>query len=85
MPYDVVVLPRAENELESIPEPDFTRISHRIDGLAQEPRPIGCQKLRGTKDEYRVRQGRFRILYRIDDRGRRVVVYSVADRKDAYR
>jgi mRNA interferase RelE/StbE len=56
----------------------------RIQALAMTPRPPGCEKL--TADErYRLRQGRFRILYLVDDTDASVTVVKVADRKDAYR
>lgn len=85
MTYAIHVLPSAERELRRLPRPDLSRIIRRIDALASDPRPHGVQKLRGSTDRYRIRQGVYRILYRIDDQARIVFVYSVAHRRDAYR
>jgi len=85
MAYDVQVLPSAERELERIPAGESGRVLMRIELLATQPRPVGVQKLRGSKDRFRIRQGRYRILYRIDDAAKQVVVYAVGDRKDVYR
>jgi mRNA interferase RelE/StbE len=85
MGYEILVLPSAEKELRRLPRKEITGIIHSIDSLARQPRPRGVQKLHGSKDRYRIRRGRYRILYRVDDAAKRVMVYSVADRKDAYR
>ena len=85
MSYEVQVLPSAERELERLPSRELSRVLIRIGSLMTQPRPVGVQKLRGSADRYRIRQGRFRILYRVDDVTRRVLVYAVGDRKDVYR
>ncbi len=85
MVYDVRILQSAGRELERIPARELSRVLIRIGSLATQPRPAGVQKLRGAADRYRIRQGRFRILYRVDDVMRCVYVYAVGDRKDVYR
>jgi mRNA interferase RelE/StbE len=84
--YRVRIKTSAAKELAAISlEADRRRIVDRIEGLATNPRPPGCQKLAGAPDRYRVRQGRFRVLYSIDDRVRSVVVFRIGDRKSVYR
>ncbi len=61
------------------------RVSRRIDALAQDPRPAGVKKLEGEADVYRVRDGNFRIIYRIEDRKLLILVLLVGDRRDVYR
>jgi mRNA interferase RelE/StbE len=85
MQYEISVLPIAERELKRLPKNDLLRILRRIDGLSHQPRPHGVLKLQGSEDRYRLRQGNYRILYRIDDAAKRLFIYSIADRKDAYR
>ena len=85
MDYHVKILPAAEHDMRRIPRADLLRIAARIDALAIDPRPHGTLKLTGSTDQYRIRQGAYRILYRIDDAHRMIFVYSVAHRKDAYR
>lgn len=63
---------------------DRLRVIPRIKALGIEPRPPGCQKLSGG-EKYRVRQGRYRILYAIEDQELVVMVVRVAHRKDVYR
>ncbi len=63
---------------------DRQRIVDRIKKQAVEPSPQGCEKLSG-QDKYRIRQGRYRILYAIDNQEREVIVVKVGHRKDVYR
>ena len=83
--YSVRIKRSARIELESLPtKADRRRIAHRIQSLADDPRPHGTQKLSGF-DRYRLRQGNYRILYSIDDDDLVVTVVRIAERKDAYR
>ena len=84
--YRVWIKTSAAKELAEIPlDGDRRRIAERIEGLAIDPRPRGCQKLGERTDRYRVRQGRFRVVYAIDDRAHTVLVVRIADRKSVYR
>ena len=71
-------------DLEAIPKAYRERILDRIKGLAENPRPKGAEKLTARED-FRLRVGPYRILYRVSDRDATVVVFKVAHRKDAYR
>ena len=83
--YSLRIQKSARKELESIPtKADRRRIIARIQSLAENPRPPGSQKLSG-QERYRVRQGRYRILYTIHDAILVVHVIKIADRKDVYR
>jgi mRNA interferase RelE/StbE len=81
--YKVLIKPSAVKEIESLPRKDRSRIVYRIQGLAENPRPHGCEKLSG-QEKYRVRQGKYRILYQVFDDEVVVIVVKVAHRKDAY-
>lgn len=83
--YKILIKPSAVKEIESIPlKRDRQRIVERIRDLTENPRPPGCEKLSG-RDKYRLRQGRYRILYSIEDEDLLVYVVKVAHRKDVYR
>ena len=82
--YRLLVKPSAAKELEALPSKDRRKITTRIVGLAGEPRPHGCEKLSGL-EQYRVRQGDYRVVYSIDDEMRAVLVVKVGHRRDVYR
>ena len=76
----------ATRELEAIAgKKDRERITQRILALAENPRPPGVEKLSGTNEKYRVRQGDFRILYEIQDDVLTVYIVRIGDRKEVYR
>ena len=73
MKYHIKIIAKAEKDLDSISGHDLESIKRKILPLSENPRPFGCQKL--TADEgYRIRCGDYRILYRIDDLGKEVIV-----------
>lgn len=82
--YSLLIKRSAEKELRELPKADLRRIMKRIGQLASDPCPKGCEKLFGA-DSYRVRQGDYRILYRIDDGQRVIEIYKVGDRREVYR
>ncbi len=85
MGYELEYERKAFKSLRRIGQPDQRRIVSRIEGLADEPRPVGAEKLAGLGDAWRVRQGDFRIVYVIDDSARIVTITRVGNRKDVYR
>jgi len=60
------------------------RIDRKILELADNPRPAGCKKLKGYKDQWRVRIGDWRVLYIIDDATMLVTITRVAHRREVY-
>lgn len=84
--YRLLIKRSAAKELEAIAgKKDRERITQRILALAENPRPSGVEKLSGTSEKYRVRQGDFRIVYEIQDDVLIVYVVRIADRKEVYR
>lgn len=82
--YAVELKPSARKELESLPDTVLTRVIRKIESLARDPRPAGCKKLKGYKDQWRVRTGDWRIVYIIADSTRLVSVTRVAHRSKVY-
>ncbi len=82
--YKIHFKKSVEKDLIGIPKKDLKKILDRIELLAENPRPPGCEKLAGQQ-RYRLRQGRYRILYSIQDDELTVWVVRVGHRKDIYR
>jgi mRNA interferase RelE/StbE len=84
--YRLLIKPSAGKEIEALDQKkDRQRIVKRIAALASEPRPVGCEKLAGAEERYRVRQGQFRIVYAVDDATRTVEIVKVGHRREVYR
>jgi len=65
--YRVDILPSAKKELEAIPSPFFEKVEERLLSLGDNARPPGCKKMRDAEGTWRVRSGRYRIVYEIND------------------
>ena len=83
--YRILIKRSAAKEIEAIADlRDRRRVVTRITALAEEPRPRNAVKLAG-RDLYRIRSGRYRVLYSIQDDVLVIHVIRVRPRKDAYR
>ena len=84
MTYAIKMLRGAQKQLEQLPKADYIAVKAKIEALANNPRPFGCEKLK-DRSGYRLRQRNFRIIYEIYDKILTVEVVRIGDRKDIYR
>lgn len=82
--YSLDIKQSAQRELDALDDALFSRIDRKILALSETPRPAGCRKLKGYKDQWRVRVGDWRVLYIIDDAARLVSVTRIAHRREVY-
>ena len=83
--YEVLIERIAERDLRSLPVDTFKRIASRIRALSENPRPPGCHKLAGSRNDWRIRVGDFRVVYDIDDSRKRVRIFRIRHRREVYR
>jgi mRNA interferase RelE/StbE len=82
--YSLEIKHSAQGELDSLDDSMFRRIDRKILVLADNPRPPGCKKLKGYKNQWRIRVGDWRVVYLIDDEARLVSIARVAHRREVY-
>ena len=82
--YRVEFKPSVWKDFDEVPRADRRRILKRIERLAEDPRPTGCKKLSGS-EQYRIRQGVYRILYSIEDESLIVIIVKVGHRREVYK
>lgn len=82
--YRIVFKQSVVKDFRSIPQKDIKRILERIDSLADDPRPVGVEKL-SVDEKCRIRQGNYRILYTIEDKIITVTIVKIGHRRDVYR
>lgn len=85
MAYEVSLSHKAARQFSKLTRDVQRRICPKIDGLSDDPRPAGCEKLEGSSGAYRIRVGDYRIVYSIDDSKEAVLVTRIAHRRDVYR
>ena len=81
--YKLFFKKSVQKDFDAIPKRDLKRILNRISALAEDPRPSGCEKLTG-QERYRLRRGRYRIVYSIQDDELTVWVVKVGHRRNIY-
>ena len=82
--YKIFFKKSVKKDLAGIHKKDLLKILHKIESLADDPRPAGSEKLSG-QEKYRLRQGNYRIIYSIQDDELTVWVVRIGHRKDVYR
>jgi mRNA interferase RelE/StbE len=82
--YSLEIKLSAQKELDALADDLFTRIDRKIPALANNPRPAGCKKLKGYKDQWRIRVGDWRVVYIISDATKVVSVTRIAHRREVY-
>lgn len=83
--YEVLLERSVERQLTKLEPRTCQRVATSLKKLAGNPFPSGCRKLTGSKNDWRIRVGVYRIIYEVDRRRRVVRVMRVRHRRDVYR
>lgn len=83
--YEVKLTKGAAKEVAGYEAEIRRQIDGRLEDLRTNPRPHDSRSLRGLAMTFRVDIGEYRILYDIDYASRRLLVWRVRHRKDAYK
>ncbi|MBI4965790.1 MAG: type II toxin-antitoxin system RelE/ParE family toxin [Desulfomonile tiedjei] len=83
--YQIELSPAAQRQIGKLPHEEQARLGMAIKSLEMDPRPPGSKKLKGYSDTYRLRIGKYRVLYDVYDRVLWVLILKVGHRKEVYR
>ena len=83
--YKIEFKHSAEKELRKLDKSHIPDIVTKIEQLATNPRPRQSKKLTGSERGYRLRAGKYRIIYQVDEAAKKVTIYLIRHRKEAYR
>ncbi|MBF0219815.1 MAG: type II toxin-antitoxin system RelE/ParE family toxin [Gammaproteobacteria bacterium] len=83
--YSIIWQNRAAKELRNLPHEVIPQVVAAINNLAESPYPDGVKKLAGRDNHYRIRQGRYRVIYTIENQQLIIEIIRVAHRKEVYR
>ena len=83
--YEVYLERAAERDVKRLSASVFQRIISHIRALSEDPRPSGCRKITGSKSDWRIRIGEYRVIYEIDEKKKVVRVFRVSHRREVYR
>jgi mRNA interferase RelE/StbE len=85
MTYQIVTPKGVQKQIMALPIEIARRIDEAILALAEDPRPDGVVKMKGGDQEYRIRVGDYRIVYKINDEQLIILLFQCRHRKDVYR
>ena len=78
--------PKARKQLRAIKDVRLRgALEAALAGLMDDPRPPGCLKMAGYRDQWRIRVGDWRVIYRIDDGKLVVLVVTLGPWGGVYR
>jgi mRNA interferase RelE/StbE len=83
--YEVFLERTAERDLKRLPKEEYDRMINPIKALARDPRPHSGRKLTGSRSDWRIRVGDYRILYEINDKTKVVRIMRIRHRREVYR
>jgi mRNA interferase RelE/StbE len=82
--YEIEISRTAERQLKKLAAEEQPRVVRALLALADQPRPRGSRKLTGYDDVFRIRVGRFRVLYSVSDTRLVIFILKIGPRKDIY-
>ncbi len=85
MTYTIIIPKAVQKQLDALPDDIYDRIAVKVQQLAENPRPDGVVKLKGSENEYRIRIGDYRVRYEIEDEELRILLLQCKHRKEVYR
>ena len=83
--YKILIESNAEKDTNKLDKISFERVIKNILKLSNEPRPMGCKKLKDSVNDWRIRVGDYRVIYDINDDNKEIRIMRVRHRREAYR
>jgi len=83
--YEVIFTRRAAKQVKALQPAHRRKLKEIILRLSENPFSYPYKKIRGEEHTYRIRVGQFRILYEVDDRELKVIIFKIERREQAYK
>jgi mRNA interferase RelE/StbE len=85
MAYEIFIEKKAEKDLRRLPKNYQNKIIQKILNLKDNPKSIAIRKITSSENYYRIKVGDYRIIYEINYKEKRINIFRVRHRKEAYR
>lgn len=84
MDYEIIFTYKSAKFIESLPRGHKQKLKDIIEGMGLNPFSYPYRKIRGKTNLYRIRLGKFRMLYEIEEKEKRIVILKVDKRGKVY-
>ncbi|MEM1514365.1 MAG: type II toxin-antitoxin system RelE/ParE family toxin [Candidatus Thermoplasmatota archaeon] len=86
--FEVFIHKKFAKKLKEIEKPFLERIANFLDTLKEEPVPwrkFDIKKIEGEKNTYRVRIGKYRLIYFVDKNNKMIHILKIETREKVYK
>ena len=86
--YEIVIHKKFIRKLREMERPSLDKIANLMEILKTDPIPwknFDIRKIQGEKDMYRVRIGKYRLIYFVDKNTKMIHILKIETREKAYR
>jgi len=84
MSYRVFIERNAEKNFKKTPKEIKKKNIAAVAELKNNPRPLNVRKISDSESSYRIRIGDYRIIYEIDEKRKKINIFRIRHRKEAY-
>lgn len=85
MTFTIKYRSSVKKELRKLSKIDRAAVIDRIEKLKNNPKPVGSAKLKGSTNLYRIRQGDYRVIYKIENDVLVIIIIRIGHRRDIYK
>jgi mRNA interferase RelE/StbE len=83
--WKVIIQEKEKRYLAKLPRRERERILDAMSGMTADPLAGDVVKLKGNMEGYRLRVGRWRILFAVDADEHKVIIVGIGPRGDVYK
>lgn len=84
-PWELEFVRRAEKAYAVMPPAQRAALERTFDRLTRNPGFVDLKRMQGTANQWRIRQGRWRVIIVFDQTRHVITVQDIDQRKDVYR
>lgn len=83
--FEVIFTKKAAKRVQNLENSHKKKLKEIILTLRENPFSYPYKKIKGEENMYRIRIGKFRILYEVDEKNSLIIIFKVERRERAYK
>ncbi|HII67023.1 MAG TPA: type II toxin-antitoxin system RelE/ParE family toxin [Thermococcaceae archaeon] len=83
--FEVIFTKKAAKRVQNLENSHKNKLKEIIITLRENPFSYPYKKIKGEENIYRIRIGKFRILYEVDEKNNLIIIFKVERRERAYK
>jgi mRNA interferase RelE/StbE len=83
--YKIIWKNSSVHDIKNIERPFIPGILDKIEALTENPLPYNSKKIIGSTMSFRIRIGKYRVIYQVNFIDKIITIFHVRHRKDVYK